>query len=91
MLEQQQRAVASSLYQGLCAVKLGVQQGRSDYLLLQQEAMEFIQQRGLLAEYVSIRRSYDLELPLEADKQLVILAAARLGEVRLIDNIPLNL
>lgn len=90
-LEQQQRAVASSLYQGLCAVKQGVQQGRSDYLVLQQEAMEFIQQRGLLAEYVSIRRCYDLELPLEADKQLVILAAARLGEVRLIDNISLNL
>lgn len=90
-LNEQQRSIAKALYQGLCSVKQGLEQGRRDYSLLESEAAELLQQQGLLAEYVAIRRSYDLELPLEADKELVILVAARLGEVRLIDNLTLNL
>jgi len=90
-LNEQQRGVAKVLYQGLCSVKQGLEQGRKDYSLLESEAAELLQQQALLVEYVTIRRSYDLELPLEADKELVILVAARLGEVRLIDNITVNL
>jgi len=90
-LNEQQRGVAKVLYQGLCSVKQGLEQGRKDYSLVESEAAELLQQQALLVEYVTIRRSFDLELPLEADKALVILVAARLGEVRLIDNITVNL
>ena len=90
-LNEQQRSIANALYQGLCSVKQGLEQGRRDYLLLESEAAESLLQQALIVEYVAIRRSYDLELPLETDKSLVILVAARLGEVRLIDNITVNL
>jgi len=90
-LANQQRDIAGALYQGLCAIKQALEKGRRDYNQLENETTEFIRQQGLLPEYVVIRRSYDLDLPLEGDKKLVILAAARLGEVRLIDNIQLNL
>jgi len=90
-LDKQQRSIANALYQGLCSVKRALEKGRKDYIQLESEAAEFIQQQGLSPEYIAIRRSYDLDLPLEGDKELVILAAARLGEVRLIDNIPLSL
>lgn len=46
---------------------------------------------GFKPEYVEIRRQSDLEMPGQDDKSLVILAAARLGITRLIDNIPFEL
>jgi pantoate--beta-alanine ligase len=90
-LSEQHRNIANVIYQGLSRVQQGLDDGRRDYSVLENEAIESIKQQGLLPEYVSIRRSADLELPLVNDKELVILAAARLGDVRLIDNIPLNL
>jgi pantoate--beta-alanine ligase len=90
-LNEQQRNTAKVLYQQLSAVKQALEQGRKDYLQLESEAAKYIQQQGMWVEYVAIRRSYDLELPAEGDTELVVLVAARLGEVRLIDNISLDL
>jgi pantoate--beta-alanine ligase len=42
---------------------------------------------GLEPDYVSVRRTQDLGVPSAADRELVILAAARLGRARLIDNL----
>lgn len=90
-LDNSLRNSATALYQGLCEIKHRMEQGDRDYPRMEQDAAEFIQQQGPIPEYVAIRRSYDLKLPVEGDKQLVVLVAARLGDVRLIDNIPLNL
>jgi pantoate--beta-alanine ligase len=38
-------------------------------------------------DYVAVRRQADLQTPSAADRDLVILAAAKLGATRLIDNI----
>jgi pantoate--beta-alanine ligase len=46
---------------------------------------------GFAPEYLGVRRAQDLALPTGADRELRVLAAARLGRARLIDNIPVSL
>jgi pantoate--beta-alanine ligase len=50
-------------------------------------AREELAAAGLQPDYVSVRRSGDLAEPAPGDKALVVLAAARLGRARLIDNL----
>ena len=91
-LETPQQLLASHIYQQLVQLKQAVEQGQKDYLALTQAATNNLQQEGFKVEYVEIRRATDLAVaePL-VDKQLRILIAAKLGEVRLIDNIACNL
>jgi pantoate--beta-alanine ligase len=53
--------------------------------------MQRLSQRGWAPDYVSVRRRRDLHAPtpeeLAAHEPLVVLAAARLGGTRLIDNL----
>jgi len=42
---------------------------------------------GWKADYVAVRQQADLQLPGSPDAPLVVLAAARLGVTRLIDNL----
>jgi pantoate--beta-alanine ligase len=42
---------------------------------------------GMQCDYFSVRRAQDLGQPSPADSDLVVLAAARLGRARLIDNL----
>lgn len=49
--------------------------------------IQAIDAAGLRCEYVSVRRATDLGDPIAADRDLVVLAAARLGGARLIDNL----
>jgi pantoate--beta-alanine ligase len=44
-------------------------------------------QHGWQPDYIEIRRQSDLLVPTDYDSALVILAAARLGKTRLIDNL----
>ncbi len=90
-LNGKQQQQAGAIYQVLSHIVEQLQQGRSDYPVLETDAMDFLRQQGLEPEYVVIRRPADL-LPLQRDDmQAVVLAAARLGDVRLIDNIQLTL
>ena len=50
-----------------------------------------LQQAGWTTDYVEIRRADTLETAHAGDKKLVVLAAARLGGTRLIDNIETDL
>jgi pantoate--beta-alanine ligase len=43
--------------------------------------------RGWLVDYVAIRSQITLLVPESGERNLVVLAAARLGKTRLIDNI----
>ena len=45
-----------------------------------------LQQQGLDPEYLCVRAAGDLETP-RAGEDLLIVAAARLGKIRLIDNL----
>ena len=59
--------------------------------LFEQQSIEVLRQRGWLPDYIAIRKRSDLLIPnnddLLAKKELVILAAAKLGKTRLIDNL----
>lgn len=59
--------------------------------LLEQEAIMHLNQRGWVVDYVSVRKQNDLLMPkveeLKNKEPLVIVAAAKLGATRLIDNL----
>jgi pantoate--beta-alanine ligase len=48
--------------------------------------MEMLAREGMTTDYLSVRSARDLEPPQPGD-ELVIVAAARLGQIRLIDNL----
>jgi pantoate--beta-alanine ligase len=50
-------------------------------------ALKELSQAGWEPDYLEVRRRVDLALPQAGDRDLVVLAAARLGETRLIDNL----
>ena len=58
---------------------------------IEQQAIEQLQDSGFEPQYVAICRQQDLLPPGSKDTQLVVLAAAVLGEARLIDNLEIQL
>ncbi len=90
-LSSAERAEAPQLYHALARVKEEILAGSNDFLRLELEAQAQLARRGWTPDYVAIRHQNDLQLPEPGAKALVILAAARLGKTRLIDNIELDL
>jgi pantoate--beta-alanine ligase len=90
-LTEQQREQASGLYQTLLNVKQQIEMGKQSFPALQLEAFTKLQGLGFEVEYVDIRLADDLTQAISGDKDLRILAAARLGKARLIDNIACDL
>jgi len=90
-LDAQQRALAPKLQGVLQRVAEQLRAGQADMGLLEAEGRECLADAGLVPDYVSIRRQQDLAQATAGDRKLVVLAAARLGRARLIDNIELNL
>jgi pantoate--beta-alanine ligase len=88
-LGEASRKLAPQLYQTLCWLQQELQQGQ-DFSALHPLAEQRLQQVGFEVEYIAL---CDLELrPRKrlseaASRQAVLLIAARLGEVRLIDNL----
>jgi pantoate--beta-alanine ligase len=85
-----ERAEAPYLYTTLQraadAVRLGELHGRVEL-----QAAQALAARGWQPDYVSVRRQNDLQTAKGEDRRLVILAAARLGRTRLIDNLEIEL
>ncbi len=90
-LTEQQRAEAPLLYQTLNAVAQQIRAGNLDLLDLEFNAMAQLTARGWQPDYISVRRRSDLQLPtatqVTGGELLVVLAAAKLGTTRLIDNL----
>jgi pantoate--beta-alanine ligase len=90
-LSSEERAEAPVLYQQLNAVAEAMRAGSRDVTKVERQAMDFLAARGWKPDYVSIRKRIDLQAPgmadLEAGTPLVVLAAAKLGNTRLIDNL----
>ncbi len=85
------RRAAPALYASLRRTADALRSGRRDFVALQHAGMDTIRSAGLEPEYFEVRRQAGLEAPSEADSQLVVLAAARAGRARLIDNISVDL
>ncbi|MBQ5941629.1 MULTISPECIES: pantoate--beta-alanine ligase [unclassified Massilia] len=90
-LSEAERAEAPVLYRNLNAVADAVRGGEHDVAAVEQRAMLDLAGRGWQPDYVSIRKRIDLQAPSAADLErgepLVVLAAAKLGTTRLIDNL----
>lgn len=87
-LSASERAEAPRLHACLQTIAEAVVAGRRDYSMLESEAMSILASHGWSPDYIAIRRQSDLQVP-EHDDELVVLAAARLGKTRLIDNLEL--
>ncbi|OBV41005.1 pantoate--beta-alanine ligase [Janthinobacterium psychrotolerans] len=90
-LSDSERAEAPELYKGLNFVAEEVRKGNLSVTELEQAAMRLLDGRGWKSDYISVRKRANLQAPdaaeLAAGEPLVVLAAARLGQTRLIDNL----
>lgn len=90
-LTAEQRQHAGLLLQMLVATREAIRSGQRDYATLSQAALAELHSAGFRPDYFEIRRASDLAVATGADRELVILVAARLGAARLIDNLRLSL
>ena len=90
-LSPPERRQAPELYRVLCGVRDGILQGGRDYPGLAGSALRRLESAGFLPEYLGVRRAGDLLPAGPGDRSLRVLAAARLGKARLIDNIGVEL
>ncbi|BFG74229.1 pantoate--beta-alanine ligase [Paraburkholderia terrae] len=88
-LTEAERAEAPMLAVALARVREGVLSGNRDFAKLEQEAVASLAARGWKPDYIAIRKRSNLVAPAahELDAPLVVLAAAKLGATRLIDNL----
>jgi pantoate--beta-alanine ligase len=90
-LSSEERLEAPVLYRQLNAVAEAMRAGSRDPAGVERQAMAELAARGWKPDYVSIRKRIDLQAPdaaeLVAGAPLVVLAAAKLGNTRLIDNL----
>ena len=90
-LSESERAEAPELYKGLNFVAEEVRKGNLAVDELEQAAMQLLDGRGWKSDYIAVRKRANLQAPsaaeLAAGEPLVVLAAAKLGQTRLIDNL----
>ncbi len=86
-LSAAERAEAPRLFQVLNRLVAAVRGGETGFARLEQDAMAELQAHGWLPEYVALRKKLDLQFAPDHESGLVVLAAARLGSTRLIDNL----
>ena len=91
-LSTEERGRAVFLYQTLQQTQQAILRGERDFERLEKQAVEALQAKGWSVDYVAVRNQSDL-LPAApaqgnlAQHELVILAAAKLGSTRLLDNV----
>jgi pantoate--beta-alanine ligase len=90
-LSPDERARAPGLYEVLCVVRDRLRAGEDDYAAIEAQATAQLAAKGFVPDYLAIRRDGDLQPAGAGDTRLVVLAAARLGTTRLIDNISLEI
>jgi len=90
-LSEIQKETATELFRTLNWSAEQLNAGRRDFTEICQQAKQRLQQAGLKADYFEIAQRDTLKNATLNDSQLVILAAAFLGPVRLIDNLQVNI
>ena len=88
-LSADERAEAPQLALQLNRVREGVLSGNRDIAALERDAMNALAERGWKPDYISVRKRSNLLAPGadETGAPLVVVAAAKLGATRLIDNL----
>ena len=86
-----ERAEAPRLSRVLAKISADIKAGARDFSSLEKGASDELDSHGWRCNYIAIRRQSDLKTPLADEKNLVVLAAARLGKPRLLDNLEIAL
>ena len=86
-LDEAQRAQAPQLWRILTKVVTAIHSGETRFAHLEADATAQLAAAGWRPDYVAVRRKIDLQSPTAQDSDLVVLAAACLGDTRLIDNL----
>jgi pantoate--beta-alanine ligase len=86
-LSAEERQRAPLLYQTLKAAAEAILRGDTAFAAIEDRSMEILKAAGFKPDYFAVRRAEDLGLPEETPTDRRILAAAWLGQARLIDNI----
>lgn len=86
-LSAAERAEAPRLFRTLTKVVGQIRAGNRDFAGLERLASAEMAAAGWIPDYIAVRKKFDLQLPAVHDSDLVVLAAARLGATRLIDNL----
>ncbi len=90
-LSAAQRLEAPRLQRALQLVVEAAKKGEQNFAAIEAQTAQYLTQLGWIVDYVSIRSAHTL-LPAEnTERQLVVLAAAKLGKTRLIDNLEFSL
>lgn len=86
-LKLEELQIAPNLYLTLVKAKDEVLNGIKAFAMIEDEAIKELQNAQFVPDYFNICRADDLQKAYKHDTNLVILAAAKLGKTRLIDNI----
>jgi pantoate--beta-alanine ligase len=86
-LSAAERAEAPRLQRTLRAAAGRLAAGDRDVAGIERDAADGLRAAGWVPDYVAVRRQGDLQPPGDHDRELVVLAAAKLGTTRLIDNV----
>ncbi len=86
-LSEEARATAPEMFKALNRAADEIRQGETDFDKLEGLLMNTLSDKGFQPEYAAIRRASDLSRADSSTAELVILAAAMLGDTRLIDNV----
>ncbi|NQD93780.1 pantoate--beta-alanine ligase [Pseudomonas sp. CrR25] len=90
-LTAEQRAAAPTLYRSLQQIAEAIGAGEGDFGKLLATARQQQMAAGFRPDYLEIREANSLRPATSEDRQLVILAAAFIGNTRLIDNLAFDL
>ncbi|MEW5710227.1 MAG: pantoate--beta-alanine ligase [Pseudomonadota bacterium] len=89
-LSSAERAEAPRLYATLREIARAIEGGARDFRALEREARDRLDKAGWQVDYVALHQKASLEPARQGDRELVALAAARLGGTRLIDNLEIT-
>lgn len=89
-LSTAERDQALQISHNLRLTAQAMEQGRRDFAVLEKEALRRLRDKGLQPDYFHICHSETLEPASPEDRELIILAAAWVGNTRLIDNTALT-
>ncbi len=87
-LNDGERKNATAIFKALLYIKNHIDQ--TSFPILKERAILILKEKGFTVDYVEIANRHTLEPALESQEALIALIAARLGNVRLIDNMLMN-
>ncbi|WP_110995990.1 pantoate--beta-alanine ligase [Pseudomonas sichuanensis] len=90
-LNAEQRASAPALYRTLSAMAEAIRRGQRDFAALIGEGQAQLEAAGFRKDYLEVCHALTLRPAQVDDRDLVVIAAAYMGNTRLIDNLYLHL